>query len=44
VIARGPARLLVVPYPYVHELARRFPDVDRQLREAAGDRLQQSAR
>jgi glutamate/tyrosine decarboxylase-like PLP-dependent enzyme len=44
VVARGPARLLVVPFPYLQELARRFPDVDRQLREAAGDRLQHSAR
>jgi glutamate/tyrosine decarboxylase-like PLP-dependent enzyme len=43
VIARGAARLLVIPYPYAHELARRFPDVDRQLRESAGDRLQRSA-
>ena len=44
VIARQPARLLVVPFPYLNEIVRRFPDVDQRLRRTANERLQKLVR
>jgi glutamate/tyrosine decarboxylase-like PLP-dependent enzyme len=44
VVALEPTRLLVLPFPYLNELGRRFPEVDREIRRAANERLRRLAR
>jgi glutamate/tyrosine decarboxylase-like PLP-dependent enzyme len=43
VSARTSTRLLVLPFPSLNELVRRYPDVDEEIRRAASQRLQSSA-